>query len=66
MNHATTSIGGLAFLYSTRRARWYLTGIGSLKELMTILRLASAQGRPVRLRGPGTNGSGSRRPRSAR
>ena len=66
MNRATTSIGGLAFRYLSRRASTPLTGIPSLKKLMTLLRLAPTHVRPVRLRGRGRSGPGSRRPRTDR
>ena len=43
--------GGLAFRYLSRRAATPLTGITSLKKLMTILRLAPSHG--FRARRPG-------------
>jgi hypothetical protein len=60
-NHG--SIGGRAFLYVTQRARWYLTGISSLRELLAVLRTAPAIGWPVRPRARGTSGFRTRKPR---
>ena len=51
-NHG--SIGGRAFLYVTQRARWYLTGISSQRELLSVVRLTPTIGWPVRPRGRGT------------
>ena len=44
------SLGGWALLYMAQRARWDLTGIGTLKELLSVMRLAPTHAWPVRKR----------------
>lgn len=58
------SLGGWAFHYLTHRARWYLTGISTLQELLTLLRTVPTHGWRLKPRERGTSGSRNRTPRT--